>query len=138
MEPPDVEPPMENTLRIDVTQEGADPEEIAELTEFLRQELLQLDVDYVRPVTGEEEAPPGTRALDILVIGGLLVGLGKSAAALSQIVNAVREWRSRSHGSRPTLRLKLDDDEIEISEATTEQVEEAFNRFIERHSTIEA
>ncbi|WP_416986485.1 hypothetical protein [Streptomyces sp. T028] len=129
---------MEKTLRILLTEEGAEAEDIAELTGFLRAELLQLDVDDVTTVTDEEDLPPGARAVDITTIGALLVSLGSTAAGLSQVVNAIREWRDRCRGTRPTLRLTLDDDELEISEATTEQVSEAFDLFVKRHSPIEA
>ncbi|WP_133915687.1 hypothetical protein [Streptomyces sp. NBC_00582] len=129
---------MEKTLRILLTEEGAEAEDIAELTGFLRAELLQLDVDDVTTVTGEETLPPGARAVDITTIGALLVSLGSSAAGLSQVMNAIREWRGRCRGTRPALRLTLDDDELEISEATTEQVSEAFDLFVRRHSPIEA
>lgn len=129
---------MEKTLRILLTEEGAEAEDIAELAGFLREELLQLDVDDVTTVTGEEEFPPGARAVDITTIGALLVSLGSSATGLSQVMNAIREWRGRCRGTRPTLRLTLDDDQLEISEATTEQVSEAFDLFVKRHSPIEA
>ncbi|MFF4585072.1 hypothetical protein [Streptomyces sp. NPDC001388] len=129
---------MEKTLRILLTEEDAEAEDIAALTGFLRAELLQLDVDDVTTVVGEQEAPPGARAVDITTIGALLVSLGSSAAGLSQVMNAIREWRGRCRGSPPTLRLTLDNDELEISQATTEQVSEAFDLFVSRHSTIEA
>ncbi|MFJ8105931.1 hypothetical protein [Streptomyces sp. NPDC096132] len=129
---------MEKTLRILLTEEGAEAEDIAALTGFLREELLQLDVDEVTTVTGEEELPPGARAVDVTTIGALLVSLGSSAAGLSQVMNALRDWLGRCRGSRPTLRLTLDHDELEITEATTEQVSEAFDLFVSRHSTIEA
>lgn len=129
---------MEKTLRILLSEESAEAEDIAELTGFLREELLQLDVDDVRAVTGEEALPPGARAVDITTIGALLVSLGGSATGLSQVMNAVREWRDRCRGTRPTLRLTLDNDQLEISEATTEQVSEAFDLFVRRHSPLEA
>ncbi|MCX5262620.1 hypothetical protein [Streptomyces sp. NBC_00199] len=126
-----------NTLRILLTEEGADAEDVAELTGFLRAELLQLDVDDVTSVPGGE-APPGTRAVDVTAIGALLVSLGTSAGALTQVMNAVREWRGRVRGARPSLRLALDDDVLEISDATPEQVSEAFDLFVSRHSTLGA
>ncbi|MFC4505316.1 MULTISPECIES: hypothetical protein [Streptomyces] len=129
---------MDNTLRILLTEEGAEAEDIAELTGFLRAELLQLDVDDVTSVPAREELPPGARAVDVASIGALLVSLSGSATALTQVVNAIRDWRGRCRGSRPTLRLTIDDDVLEISEATTEQVSEAFDLFVSRHSTIGA
>ncbi|WP_314219886.1 hypothetical protein [Streptomyces zaehneri] len=128
---------MDNTLRILVTEDGADPEDIAELTGYLREELLQLDVDDVRSVPGEP-APPGARVVEVAAVGALLVSLGSAVTGLSQVLRALREWRGRCRDSRPSLRLTLDDDVLEISEATDEQVTEAFDLFVRRHSTAGA
>jgi hypothetical protein len=45
---------------------------------------------------------------------------------------------SRCHDARPSLRLQLDDDVLEVSKATDEQVAEAFEIFVQRHSTAGA
>ncbi|MER5378617.1 hypothetical protein [Streptomyces sp. NPDC002553] len=126
---------MENTLGILLTEEGADAEDVAYLTGCLREELLRLDVDDVRAVPGGEP-PPGARAVGIDTIGALLVSLGSTAGALTQVLSAVRAWRARCGESRPSLRLTMDDDVLEISEATTEHVTEAFDLFVRRHSTV--
>ncbi|MCX4766832.1 hypothetical protein OG562_38885 [Streptomyces sp. NBC_01275] len=129
---------MEKTLRILLTEEGADAEDITELAGYLREELLQLDVDDVTSVPGAAP-PPGARAVDVTTIGALLVSLGGSATALNQVLNAIRDWRDRCRGARPSppsLRLTLDDDVLEISEASTQQVSEAFDLFVSRHSTV--
>ncbi|MFE9621590.1 hypothetical protein [Streptomyces sp. NPDC006527] len=124
---------MENQLLILLTEEGAEAERVAELTGYLREELLDLDVDDVRAVPGGE-VPPGARAVDVTQIGSLLVALGSSATALSQVVTVLRGWLGRCRDERPSLRLTLDDDVLEISEATDEQVTEAFDLFVRRHA----
>jgi hypothetical protein len=129
-----------------ITNEGAEPvekqlmillsaeaERVAELTRYLRQELLDLDVDDVTSVPGEE-VPPGARAVDVTQIGSLLVALGSSATALSQVVTVLRGWLGRCRDERPSLRLTLDEDVLEISEASDEQVTEAFDLFVQRHA----
>ncbi|MEV0642799.1 hypothetical protein AB0I77_49430 [Streptomyces sp. NPDC050619] len=128
---------MEKELRILLSEEGADPERVADLTNYLREELLQLDVDDVTAVPGEE-VPPGARAVDVTQIGSLLVALGTSATALSQVVTVLRGWLGRSHHARPSLRLALDDDVLDISEASDDQVAAAFDLFVQRHSTVES
>ncbi|MFJ9021959.1 hypothetical protein ACIRPU_18620 [Streptomyces sp. NPDC102259] len=128
---------MDTTLRILVTEEGADPEDIADLTGCLREELLQLDVEDVTSVPGEP-APPGARVVEVAAIGALLVTLGSTAKGLSQVLDVIREWRGRHRESRPALRLTLDDDVLEISEATDEQLAKAFDLFERRHSTAGA
>ncbi|MFG2126982.1 hypothetical protein ACGFNV_04145 [Streptomyces sp. NPDC048751] len=128
---------MEKQLLVLLSEEEAEPERVAELTGYLREELLELDVDDVTAVPGEE-VPPGARAVDITQIGALMVALGSSATALNQVVTVVRSWLGRFHDSRPSLRLELDGDVIEVSEATDDQVREAFGMFVRRHSTAEA
>jgi hypothetical protein len=74
-----------------VLRADADSRELEALTGKLRRELLALDVKAVeRPPAGR--APAGTRAVDLVAIGTLVVTLGKSAAALAPVVAAVRSW----------------------------------------------
>ncbi|MFJ1967255.1 hypothetical protein ACIO93_01140 [Streptomyces sp. NPDC087903] len=108
---------------------------MADLTRYLREELLQLDVEDVTTVPGEE-VPAGARAVDVTQIGSLLVALGGSAAALNQVVTVLREWLGRRHHTRPSVRLTLDEDVLDISEASDEQVARAFDLFVQRHSTV--
>jgi hypothetical protein len=129
---------VEDTLHILLTEEDAEAERVAELTGYLREELSDLDdVDDVTALTGGE-VPPGARAVDVTEIGALLVALGSSATALSQVLNVVRSWLGRRHDTHPSLRLQLGDDVLEVSEATDDQVAEAFRTFLERHSTAGA
>ena len=70
---------MGDALRVAISEDGADVERLDTLTRFLRQELLQLDVEDVTTLrTGEP--PPGARGFDVTTVGGLLVNLGHSAA----------------------------------------------------------
>jgi hypothetical protein len=127
---------VERELRILVSEEGAEAERVAELTGYLREELLLTDVDDVTAEPGEA-VPPGARAVDVAQIGSLLVGLGGSITALNQVVTVLRGWLSRSRHTRPSLRLTLDDDVLDISEASDEQVAQAFDLFVRRHSPSE-
>ncbi|CAL9279862.1 hypothetical protein ABZ568_37530 [Streptomyces olindensis] len=124
---------MENTLRILLTEQDAEAERVAELTGYLREELLELDVADVTALPGGE-APPGARAVDVTQIGALLVTLGSSATALNQVITVIRSWLGRRHDSQPSLHLQMGDDVLEISEATDEQVAEAIRIFTQRHS----
>ncbi|MGV9559242.1 effector-associated constant component EACC1 [Streptomyces sp. NPDC003401] len=128
---------MSQHMLILLSEEGAEADRVAELTGYLREELLQLDVDDVTSVPGPEP-PPGARAVDPATVGGLLVGLSGSMGALARVLDAVREWRARCRDSRPSLRLTLDDDVLELSEASPEQVTEAFDLFVRRHSDVGA
>ncbi|MER7108933.1 hypothetical protein [Streptomyces sp. NPDC000229] len=128
---------MEKQLQIHLSEEGADPERVDRLTGYLRQELLQLDVDDVQAIPAGE-IPPGARAIGVVEIGALLVTLGQSVTAIRQVASVLHGWWARFQEARPTMRLTMDGDVLELSEATPEQVAEALDTFIKRHSVVEA
>lgn len=131
---------MEDQLQVLLSEEE-DAERVERLARYLREELLQLDTDEVAEVASQPvsaEAPAGARAGALTEIGALLVSLGGSATALRQVVTVVRDWWGRCREPRPSVRLALDDDILEISQATPEQVTEAFDLFVRRHSPLGA
>ena len=123
---------MDGELRLLVTEDGADAERVDLLTGHLRRDLDQLDVDDVRPLAGGA-APAGTRAFDVAVVGGLIVSLGTSAQALGSVLAAVRSWLSRSPGPVRTVRLELDGDVLELSQASASEQERLIELFASRH-----
>src|SRR5262245_56036291 len=126
---PPLEPePAELELSLDPGSD--DPEELERLARSLRAELLELDVEAVEPVA--ETAPEGSRAVDALVVGALLVKLVRNAAALGAVVRTVRGWLG-PHGDR-RVRLEIDGDVIELSGASDDERERLVNAWIERHA----
>ncbi|GAB2503592.1 effector-associated constant component EACC1 [Nocardiopsis aegyptia] len=123
---------METSLQILLTEEEASAEQIEELSGRLRRELLQLDVDDVTPVRSAG-APLGARGWDMAQVGALLVIMNQSVTALGAVVGAVRRWRDRCR-ERPTIRLEIDGDVLEISETSPELTARAFELFVDRHS----
>lgn len=128
---------MDHQLQILLSEEGADAERVDDLTRRLRAELLELDVEDVKPVSAGPP-PPGARAVELAAIGSLLVGLGSSTSALHQVMSVIRDWWGRGRDTRPSLRLTLDGDVLEIGEASPEQVTRAFDVFVRRHAGVEA
>ena len=127
---------MAGELRVQLAEEGADPERLDELTRFLRDELLQFDVDDVTALRVGEPSQ-GARVFDVLAVGGLLVGLGRSAEGLRPIVSAIRKWLARGEGARRTVRLEIDGDALELSEASAADQERLIGLFISRHAPRE-
>ncbi|HSK25670.1 MAG TPA: hypothetical protein VK894_02015 [Jiangellales bacterium] len=124
---------MDSPVRLELAELDADAERLDELTGYLRQELLELDVDDVTAVRAGPP-PPGARALDVLVVGGLLVKLADTAA-LRSVVSAVRRWLSRGDGGTPrTVRVEIGGDVIELSAASDADQERLVELFVERHS----
>ncbi|MEU3875393.1 MULTISPECIES: hypothetical protein [Streptomyces] len=123
-----------NRLHILLSEDSADAERLEQLARYLRDDLLELDVEDVTAVPAQEQAPPGARAVDVTQVGALLVSLGSSAAALRQVVATVQEWWGRCREDRPSLRLSMDDDVLELSDASPEHVTQAFDLFVQRHT----
>jgi hypothetical protein len=93
-----------------VGAEEDDPERVAQLTYQLQQEVLEHDVEAV-DVSSGGEAPPGTRGVEALAIGALIVQV--SAAVLPAVLATVQAWIS-GLGSQK-IRIKIGEDEIEVS-----------------------
>jgi hypothetical protein len=125
---------MGDELLVQLAEDGADAERLDALTGFLRRELLELDVEDVTALRGGEP-PPGARVFDVLAVGGLLVTLGRSAEGLRAVVTAVRRWLARGDGIRRTVRLELDGDVLELSEASVADQDRLIEVFIGRHAT---
>jgi hypothetical protein len=125
---------MDGQLQLQLSEEGADVEQLDVLTGYLRGELLQLDVEDVAALR-TDEAPAGSRAFDPAAVGGLLVTLGHSADGLRSVVTAVREWLRRGVGTRRMVRLELDGDALELSEASAAEQDRLIDLFISRHAT---
>jgi hypothetical protein len=124
---------MGSELRLQLSEDGADVERLDALTRFLRQQLLQLDVQDVTALrTGEP--PPGARALDVAAVGGLLVSLSSSAGGLRAVVAAVRNWLPHGEGTRRTVRLEIGGDVLELSEATAAEQDRLIDLFVGRHA----
>ncbi len=116
-------------IRLDAAE--SDTEELAQLTAKLRRELLQLDVDAVdQPVGGEP--PEGAKAVDMILVGTLLVSLARSGEKLGPVVRMVQSWV----GTRTarTVKLELDGDAIEITGASSHDQQRLIDLWIERHA----
>lgn len=122
---------MSSQVLVQVDEEGADPERIDTVTRLLRSELLQLDVDDVVALR-DGPAPEGSRAMDVLAVGGLLVSIGNSRAVRS-IVSAVRGWLTRTPAGRK-VRLEVAGDVLELSGATSAEQERLVQLFLDRHA----
>jgi hypothetical protein len=127
---------MDRELRLQITEEGADDERLAQLTGYLRAELVPLDVDNVAsPRAGD--APPGSRAGDIAAVGALLVALSQSADSLASVVTAIRSWLKRGDSGVRSVRLEIDGDALELSRASQAEQDRLIELFVNRHSAAD-
>lgn len=108
----------------------AGPEEVEELTSRLRRELLELDVEAVE-LARSGPAPPGTKAVDVLAIGGLIISLAKSSV-LSNVVKTVQQWLGRD--GRRSVEIQMDGDVLKLTGASDEEQRRLVDAWISRHA----
>jgi hypothetical protein len=120
---------MESALALQLSEPGSDAERLDELATQLREELLALDVDDVERVSAGA-APPDTRAIDLALIGALLVTAKQSTDVVAHVVDTVRAWLKRSPEPTRTVHITLGDHSIELSAASSAQQDELVAAFI--------
>ena len=103
-----------------------DPEELSELTARLRNELLELDVTAVDPVS-DDQAPPGAKGVAAVVGGWLVVHLGP--AGLKALVDAVASWAGRTG---KTVELTIGGDSLKLSGTSADVQERIVEEFFAR------
>ncbi|MEV5965050.1 hypothetical protein AB0L70_25000 [Kribbella sp. NPDC051952] len=120
-------------LRVQLAESGADAERLDQLTGYLRQELLELDVDDVTALPAGEP-PPGTRGIEALAIGSLLVTFAETTQGVRKVVSVIRSWLARGgDGVKRTIRLELDGDVLELSEVSATEQTRLIELFVTRH-----
>jgi hypothetical protein len=128
---------MDGELRLHLSEDGADAERLAVLTGYLRAELLQVvDVEEVSALPAGEP-PPGARVFGVATVGALLITLGQSVEGLRSVVSVIRDWLGRREGTGRSVRLALDGDALELSQASAADQERLIELFIRRHATPE-
>ena len=78
--------------------------------------------------------PPGARVVGVAAVGTLLVALSQSVDGLRSVVAVIRDWLRRGDGTRRTVRLELDGDALELSQASAADQERLIELFVSRHT----
>lgn len=122
---------MTTELQIEITDPDADDERLSVSAESLRQELLELDVDSVKPAsTGT--APTGSKGIDPATVGAIVVALKGSVDLATQVVATVKSWlhRSGTNNVAQVLKLTMNGQSIELSAATIDQQQQLIDAFV--------
>ena len=118
-------------LQLQVGDDNADPEELADLTARLRNELLDLDMEAVEPLrTGPP--PPGARAVDLMAIGTLIATFTRPDLLVA-VVAAVRTWLGGAGGR--SVKLELDGDALELTGVSSKEQRRLTDEWLRRHAT---
>jgi hypothetical protein len=120
---------MGRELRIEVSEPEADREAVDDLTQSLRMELLELDVDTVSPAVAGP-APPDSKGLELAAVGALLVELSGSLDAVSHLITAARAWLRRGSSAGRTLKISVEGRTLELTAATEAQQQQLVDEFV--------
>ncbi len=108
----------------------AEAEEVAEATLQLRRDLLDLDVEAVE-LARAGEPPPGTRAVDFIALGTLIVTVANSGL-LNAVVAGMRSWLG-DHPQR-SIKLKLGEDVLELTGVSSEEQRRLADAWLRRNA----
>jgi hypothetical protein len=113
-----------------VLETGDDAEQLEADLQSLIAELHELDLeDLQRPA---RSAPDGVRGVGGFELGTLLVAVGGAGATVPALIGLLQDWlRRRRSGA---VRVKLGDDEIELTGVSPKQQERLVEAFLARHS----
>jgi hypothetical protein len=123
---------MQAALAAEIHMErGSDAEEQAELTQRLRTQLVELDVDDVRLAPGQE-APSGAKGPELLGVGALIVEFVLRPDTLRSVVGTVSAWVGRQRAR--AVRLTLDGDTLEVTGISSAHQSQLIEQWIARHA----
>lgn len=112
-----------------VADEDGDVEELDQLTQTLRNELLDLDVEAVDPLE-EQDLPERAKGLGVLA-GWLAVQFG-SPEVLQALITAISGWAGRANRA---VKVSFGPDVLEVTGVTSAQQEKIIEAWLERQST---
>jgi hypothetical protein len=116
-----------NQVELVVAEAGADPEHLAELTVWLRQELVELPVESVRLV--QVDAPPGSKSAGGVALGQLVIAMGGSSVLVA-VIQSVRDWILRHE--RRSAKLTCGDAVLELGGVSQTDQQRLITEWIER------
>ncbi len=118
-------------VRLVLDTGDGDQEYAEEQLQYLLAELSQLDLASIERAPSPLPPPPGTRGSGAVELGALVIGLGGGGALLPVLVGLVQDWLNRRRSG--TIRIKIGDDEIELTATTDEMRKRALEDFLRRH-----
>jgi len=114
-------------VRLTTNAAGASPDQVARLSESLREDVLAIGALSAEHPPAAGPPPPGAKGT-ALEWAELAVTLAGNLPALAMFV---RGWAADRRGTR--VRLEVDGDVIELDGATDAESRELLERFLARH-----
>lgn len=114
-----------------IAADDADREDIVNLSQRLRSELLQLDIDSVAHLHSNG-GPEGSKAAEALDFGAWLVTLSASGGVLSSLIELARDWVKRNAAAR-AIKITVDVDSLDLGKADSDERAHLIRAFIDAH-----
>jgi hypothetical protein len=109
--------------------QDSDAEELADLGDRLRDELLEYDVSSVEPLPADE-APPGAKGIG--EVAGWLVAQFGTLDGLRAALDGVRAWAARN---QRTVEVTMNGETPKLGNATAQQQQDLIDDWLARHGT---
>ncbi|MEH1893130.1 MAG: hypothetical protein V7K92_28185 [Nostoc sp.] len=116
-------------LHIDTNQE-TDAQELEQLTQQLRNELLELNVESADLVQAGEE-PDKAKVADPISWGTIIVTLLATGGVVATLINAIQSWLTRHE--RRSITLEIDGNKLQITGISSEEQQQLIDAWIKRH-----
>lgn len=107
-----------------------DAEELLDLTQRLRGELLELDVDAVE-LEAQGAAPDGAKGAELLAFGGLAIQFTLKTPVLRSVVDTTVAWLGRQQAR--SVKLTLDGDTLEVTGVSSDEQSRLVEQWVARH-----
>ncbi|MEV4641046.1 hypothetical protein AB0J80_27260 [Actinoplanes sp. NPDC049548] len=125
---------METTTVARLTVVAGDPAASDEAAQKLMKELHDLP-EIIAVEQATVPGPDNARSIDLVAVGTLLLTVAASPDVLGAVLTYLIDWLRRPGNNRGTIRVKIGDKELEVSnptEADTKKIVDAFVRELRR------
>ncbi|MGW4354646.1 effector-associated constant component EACC1 [Nocardia sp. NPDC004582] len=126
----------ETLLRVSMSAAGIDDEHMDRQTRMLRAELAAMDgVESAVLARDNAGAAPGSKVVDPVTIGAIVLALSASGGVFTTLIETVRDWLNRDPGTRQVT-VTLDGESIELDAASDADQHALVEAFLRRHGAV--
>ena len=122
---------LRNLVVVVESEPDVDPYEVERLVRQLRAELKELDVESVVSAT-LENAPAGTKGVDPISLGTLLITLSAAGGVFTALIDTARDWLAR-HAAARHISVTIDGDTIVLEKGSAQERRALIETYMRRH-----
>jgi hypothetical protein len=122
---------LEMLIKLDLG-ENVEDRQLEQASMSLRDELRRLDDVEKAELPEGGPPPPGTRALETVALGSILVKLAASGGVFTALVGVFRTWLRRDESR--CLTLQIGKDKLIMKGHSSQEEQQMFEAFLKRRS----